>query len=300
MPRKVKILIVTLILAIPAAYLLASSMGMGRGMMGQMSQNHAWFNGETIPLDLKTPRPPENEASIKAGQKIYESRCAACHGSMGDGKTEEAKKLNVKPADFTSGTFKFRSTLDPAPTNLDLFKTISQGLHGTAMLPWIGLSTTEKWQAAYYIKTFTDLFEDIEPEVYKIPPPIMSIPQYVRLGREIYRQARCYECHGFEGRGDGEKAGNLKDDNLRPISPRNFKEEFFKRGSDIEEIYYTVATGLNGTPMESFYPILRKGEMLAVSYYVQSIARKISVGGMMMGNTTPDEQIGMRIYRHGR
>jgi len=272
--------------------------GMG-GMMDDMSQMNDWLAGKTIPLDLETKRPPENAQSVKTGKEIYKVRCSACHGLTGDGNGEKAKELKTKPADFTSGLFKFRSTLDPAPTNLDIFKTISRGLHGTAMLPWPGLTTTEKWQVAYYIKTFSDLFESEEPKALKSPPYTMSIPQYVKLGKEVYWKAKCYECHGLEGRGDGEKADKLKDDKLRPIRPMNFRENILKRGIDLEEIYYTIATGLNGTPMESYRHILKEDEMFALSHYVQSIARKPSDRGMMMGmmggDITPDERKGMMI-----
>ena len=267
-------------------------------MMDDMSLMKGWTGGTTIPLDLKTKKPPEDARSINAGKAIYEAKCALCHGLKGDGMGDRADELQTKPRDFTSGLYKFRSTLDPAPTNLDIFKTISRGLHGTAMLPWLGLTTTEKWQVAYYIKTFSDLFEAEQPKALKVPSPAMSTPQSVKLGKEIYRKAKCYECHGLEGRGDGEKADKLKDDKMRPIKPRNFRDDFLKRGNDIKEIYYTVATGLNGTPMISYYKILKENEILAVSYYVQSMARKPSNGGMMMGmmgSTKPDVRAGMMI-----
>ncbi|MFQ5432051.1 MAG: hypothetical protein ACE5EN_06055 [Nitrospinota bacterium] len=50
--------------------------------------------------------------------------------------------------------------------------------------------------------------------------------------------------------------------------------------------------------MISFSTLLTEDEILAVSYYVRSIARKPSEEGMM-ANITPDEQIGMKVYHHG-
>jgi len=269
---------------------------MGDGMMSRMTLMRKWMNGETLPVDLDTPRPAQNEDSIKAGGIIYKNRCAVCHGVKGNGKGEREKDLLVKPADFTSGIFKFRSTKDIAPADVDLFRTVSRGLHGTAMLPWPGLSTVEKWQVVYYIKTFSDLFEDeVAREFVRIPKAVRPETEYIGQGSEVYRKAKCYECHGYEGRGDGEKADKLKDDWQRPIRPRNFREQIMKRGAAVEEIYLTIATGLNGTPMLSYSHVLKEDEMLALAFYIRSIARKPSRGGMMTGmmKMSADERTGM-------
>ncbi|MFQ5432148.1 MAG: c-type cytochrome [Nitrospinota bacterium] len=68
-----------------------------------------------------------------------------------------------------------------------------------------------------------------------------------------------------------------------------------KRGVGVEEIYLTIATGLNGTPMLSYSHVLKDDEMLALAFYIQSIARKPSKGGMMMGmvKMSTDERTGM-------
>ena len=131
--------------------------GRDRGMMGGqrgnmmqgMSAMNSWLSGETLPVDLESTRPPENEITINTGKIIYESRCAICHGLKGDGKGERANELKTKPRNFTYGVYKFRSTsTGELPIDEDIFKTISRGLHGTAMLPWFGLSTGQKWRVA--------------------------------------------------------------------------------------------------------------------------------------------------------
>ncbi len=280
-------------------FMFASVVMRSMGGMSGMSSMNDWIAGETLQLDLVTPRPPEDEKALRAGKAIYEMRCAICHGEKGDGNGEKAKELTVKPTDFSSGMYKFRSTLELTPTNEDIFKTITRGLHGTAMLPWPGLTTNEKWQVAYFIKTFSDIFEDEEkPPPVKIPNRVMMKSQYEKIGRELYQKVKCYECHGHDGRGDGEKAGKLKDDKGRPISPRNFREDIFKRGLDIDEIYLTIATGLYGSPMESYLDKkVAEEDILALAYYVRSIAPKIFGGGIMMGmmNMHKEEQMGMMI-----
>lgn len=283
------------------------SMGMmgGGGMMGGMSGLGSWFAGEDISVNIPTRRPLQTENTVRAGGKIYEQRCAVCHGSMGDGFSRYSNDMTIKPRDFTSGTFKFTSSL-PAypPTDEDLFKTISRGLHGTAMLPWTALSDREKWATIDYIKTFSDVFEEEIIETVKAPLPARSSQEYVQQGRKVYEEVKCYECHGREGYGDGEKAGKLKDEKQRPIRPANFRENFLKRGRDVNDIYLTIAVGLDGTPMEAYIDKLKEDDILAAAYYIRSIARKPSStrgGGMMgmMGSKAPDERIGMQIYMHG-
>ena len=272
--------------------------GMG-GMMGGMSLMNRWINGETLPVDLKTPKPPENKVSLSTGKFIYETRCVFCHGLKGDGKGKEAFRLLTKPRDFTYGVYKFRSTpTGDLPTDEDIFKTISRGLHGTAMLPWPGLTTDQKWSVAYYIKTFSDAFEDDEKsQIVKVPKPNKSSMDYIKQGEILYKNSECIVCHGVEGYGDGSNADQLKDDWQQPILPTNFRRQILKRGLEIEDIYLTIATGLNGTPMPSFSDSLTQNEIMALAFYIQSIAPPTTTDmGMMMGQAIhPDERFGMMI-----
>ncbi len=263
-----------------------------------------WFAGYTLSVDFKTPRPPENENSIKAGKATYKEVCAECHGPKGDGKGERADELDTKPRDFTLGIYKFRSTPNAfPPTDDDIFTTISRGLHGTSMLPMLGLTTKEKWEVTYFIKTFSDVFEEEELVTAVMPQPVMSEYEYVVRGDELFKKTKCADCHGPEGYGDGEKADKLKDDWGKPIRPANFQKHYLKRGLEIEDIYLTIATGLDGTPMDSFSEKLDEDEIVALSYYVRWLAKKPSLDGMTNPsdrerNRTPDENIGMRILFH--
>src|SRR4029453_4924955 len=48
------------------------------------------------------------------------------------------------------------------------------------------------------------------------PPPSQEL---IDRGKEVWRQAKCWECHGDTGVGDGAKAPGLKDDLKFPIRP---------------------------------------------------------------------------------
>ncbi len=300
MSARLKIVIVfsLLIISALAVYALTKGMGMSGGRMGggvtDQDQINSWLRGETLRVDLDSPRPPENEATIRAGRMLYGMRCAVCHGLKGDGKGEKAADLQVKPRDFTYGTYKFRSTPNVfPPTDEDIFKTISRGLHGTSMLPWTQLTSGQKWLVTFYIKTFSDVFEEEELEIVKAPELVRTAGEYIERGKGVYEKAKCADCHGREGDGNGEKADKLKDDRGRPIRPRNFREQILKRGLNVEDIYLTIATGLYGTPMESYSDKLKEDEIMALAYYIQSLAPERRSGRIESIN--PDVQIGMEL-----
>lgn len=258
-----------------------------------------WLSGRTLAYNaMSTPWPPESPAAGEVGKTIYMAKCAVCHGETGEGDGPAARMLKTKPAKFASGVYKFRSTPTGfAPTDMDLFKTISRGVHGTAMVPWIGLTDSQKWLVIYHIKSLSDIF-DVKgaPDPVSLPLPKSTAEEYVKMGKRVYQRAKCHECHGLHGSGDGPKAKELKDDWGRPIRPRNFRAERLKRGRDIEGIYLTVATGLNGTPMLSYSHVLSKDEMLSLAYYVHSLTPEPpDTVEQIKPLITLDEMAGLRI-----
>jgi len=91
-------------------------------------------------------------------------------------------------------------------------------------------------------------------------------------GKQLYVKAKCWECHGDTGRGDGPSADQLKDDLKFPIRPADFTKGQFKGGSDVTDIYRTMTLGLDGTPMPSFADSMNEAERWAISYFVLSFS----------------------------
>jgi hypothetical protein len=57
------------------------------------------------------------------------------------------------------GVFEFRSTpTGTLPTDEDIWKVISNGLHGTAMVPWISLSEKDRWALVAFVEGFSPRF----------------------------------------------------------------------------------------------------------------------------------------------
>ncbi|MBI4470011.1 MAG: cytochrome c, partial [Acidobacteria bacterium] len=87
-------------------------------------------------------RPPATEVSL--GQTLYETNCAVCHGLKGDGTGEAAYLLQPKPRNFRAGKFRLVTSENGQPTRDDLFRTVTNGMPGTAMLSWVNLPESDR------------------------------------------------------------------------------------------------------------------------------------------------------------
>lgn len=55
-------------------------------------------------------------------------------------------------------------------------------------------------------------------------------------GKKLYKLMECWECHGYEGKGDGPTSNKLKDDKGNKILPFDFTTGALKRGSSPENV----------------------------------------------------------------
>ena len=232
------------------------------------------------------PRPEFTEAFIEQGRGIYFQRCSFCHGLLGDGEGPAAPYMDPRPRDFTLGTFKFRTTQSgELPTDEDLFRTVSRGLSGTGMQAFDndliknGLSEEQRWQVISYIRTFAPEFDDEELDPVKtgklVSPPKERAPydaETIAKGAAVFEKAKCWECHGKQGRGNGQKAFDRKDDWGFPIRIRNVTLPWkIKGGAAVEDIYMRFSTGINGTPMPSFAKALDEQERWYLANFIKSL-----------------------------
>jgi len=217
---------------------------------------------------------PQSADLVAHGEEVFAEHCIGCHGAKGDGNGLAATFLFPRPRDFTLGVFKFRSTPSGSlPTDGDLFRTITRGVRWTAMPTWHEIPDKDRLAVITYIKTLSQRWKDEKPEppiVLPTPPP--ATPALLARGKELYVKAKCWECHGDTGRGDGPSADQLKDDLKFPIRPADFTKGQFKGGSHVTDIYRTMTLGLDGTPMPSFADSMNNEERWAISYFVLSFS----------------------------
>lgn len=230
------------------------------------------------------PEKPSAE-DIEAGKAVYFTKCVWCHGIDGAGDGPSAKRLPTKPRNFNQGTFKIRHTASgELPTDEDLFLTVTNGLPGSVMPPWGEiLSAKQRRQVVAFVKTnlvkdrdFMDE-EDEDFTVLTVGTPVPSSEESIERGREVYeKKGKCRECHGDEGRGDGNLT--MKDDWKFPIFPADLSKPWNFRGNRRDpfnpaNVFREVSTGLNGTPMPSFDEILTIEDRWDVANFVMSLSR---------------------------
>lgn len=225
-----------------------------------------WWPGVMFALACCSPDPGQrywenqesrgfSESELR-GEDLYLRYCVGCHGPEGNGQGPAAEFLNPKPRDFTRGVFKFRSTPSGSlPTDGDLMRTLTEGVHGTSMPSWRHLPEQERHALITYLKTFSPQFARRKPAPsVPIPgaPEDLESPQRVARGKEAYLRQGCHTCHGEGGKGDGPSAGNFTDSENNKILPFDFTRRSPKGGARPEDLYRTFMTGLTGTPMPSF------------------------------------------------
>jgi len=247
-----------------------------------------------------------NTNSKIKGEKIYNQYCVACHGVNGNGQGPKVNRLKVKPTDFTSGIFKFKSTsYGTPPTNNDIISTLKLGVRTTSMLPQWQLSDQQMESVAEYVLSFSKQnLKTVMPIL--IPDAPEKTQTILEKGKELY-QKNCATCHGAGGKGDGLIAKSLKDYKQNPIFPSNLTLRPLKRANTPSRLYLVIAAGIEGTPMPPFQNVLKPKDIWAIDYYVQSLksGKRYSssrngmgmMGGMMgMSNKlVGEESKGMQI-----
>lgn len=253
----------------------------------KLGTNRGVWRDAFEPKDVEGPTAdqPRSAEAIARGKEVYQRHCIACHGVEGDGNGPAATFLHTqRPRNFTFGVFKFRLTKGTLPTDADLLRTITRGVRGTAMPAWFELPLADRLAVIQYVKyeLAVDRSDPQRPEYY-FAEPVRAAPIQIGAppepsagmldhGQGIWRQAKCWECHGNTGRGDGEKAAGLKDDWGFPIVPANLTRGLFKSGPAVSDLYRTITTGLSGTPMASFQDSFSDADRWALAYYVLSLS----------------------------
>lgn len=153
----------------------------------------AYAHSEAAP-DEKITNPVKATAeSIAQGKKIYEERCASCHGIHGKGASQSIPDLtnHEMMSEMSEG---------------DMFHKISEGVPGTSMPPWKdALTEEERWHLVNYINTLhhgeetlpeaeaeTQPREPVAPAPEKgiCGPTALLVPVTLPLGLRALRRRR--------------------------------------------------------------------------------------------------------------
>ncbi|MGA8891274.1 MAG: cytochrome c, partial [Anaeromyxobacteraceae bacterium] len=259
-----------------------------------------WLAGDS-PTGVPAGRRPALDRGFRAlGAEVYRLRCIPCHGVNGNGRGIHAARLSVPARDFTTGVYELRSTPSGTlPTDRDLYLTVSRGIHGSAMIPWAWLGEDERWAVVEHVKSFSPRFREEGPgEEVVVPPAPEETPELAARGEDAWRRNGCAKCHGETGEGDGPSAPTLRRDGGEPVRPLPFSAGRFLRGGSLPEIWLTLATGLDGTPMPS-YAAVPDDELWALAAWVRARAGLPTAAGRPLP-PHPEERLGFEIDVLGR
>jgi cbb3-type cytochrome oxidase cytochrome c subunit/cytochrome c553 len=182
------------------------------------------------------PRLPPS-SDLDRGRQGYARYCASCHGNRGEGDGPGAAGLHPHPANLSEHEY----ALDR------LGFSLWNGVAGTAMPAWRELTPADLSAVAEVVRGF------------HAPQPEPVIPQAVlALGARVYA-ARCAQCHGVNGAGDGSAFGQFA------IAPTNFHTQRPTLAASLR----AVRNGMEGTPMAPWSNELPEAELSAVAYYVR-------------------------------
>ena len=121
----------------------------------------------------QTARSQANEADRAAGEKIFRSHCAGCHGLNGTGGSGPS---------LTAGVFYHGSS------DQDLYRNISEGIPGTAM-PDQFFSSAQLWQIVAYVRAISST------------PVRAPLAGNANHGAQLFRDKGCVGCHLVKGEG---------------------------------------------------------------------------------------------------
>jgi len=211
------------------------------------------------------------------GRHLFQRHCVDCHGSTGRGDGPWAEELEVKPRNFRAGHFKYRTTVyGTMPLDADLRRTIRSGVSGTAMPVFSNLREDEVDALVAYLKQLSRRWRDpsAAPRAVTIPETPAWFGDPAERGRRSSLGAAvfaglCTVCHGTGGRGDGPAGKTLRDAEGRPIRPADLTVPHPKSGDDPADLYRTLATGLNGTPMAGYSGILNEESLWNLVAYIR-------------------------------
>jgi len=220
---------------------------------------------------------------IQSGKASYEKHCSGCHGLDAKGEGPASSMLNPKPRNLLEGSYKWRSTPSGTlPTVQDMLRTLEVGVMGASMPSFKELPNSEKLALVAYLRSLRPEFAETLKDQVAVPLPAppadifsskANLLAAAKKGRVLYKQA-CYLCHGENGAGDGPSAETLTDDNDLTIVPANLNLAYVKGGKTAKDLFRSITTGLDGSPMPGFGSLFtdrQRWEMVAYIYYLRGM-----------------------------
>jgi mono/diheme cytochrome c family protein len=107
---------------------------------------------QSVPADAKNPLTSSSE-TLATGKRLFLNYCASCHGAKADGRGVIAPNLAPMPRNLVAIlSWGEKPFIDYMPDSR-LFDSITNGVPGTSMSPWIKVMTdTERWNLLLFLR----------------------------------------------------------------------------------------------------------------------------------------------------
>lgn len=240
-------------------------------------------------IGVQTSSTIEESIASLPGYELYLDNCANCHGALGDGKGRSSRHLFPLPRDFRREPLRYVSGLNALPLREDIVRATSQGLQGTSMLGFDGLSEKELQQVVDVVVAFreaglNEVFDLLEIEGREdlnvsawvssrlLAAEAMTVPvelltktnplneDELLKAKELLASTGCNQCHAASLE---DPTKSFFDSAGQPLAPRNFKTDPFRYGNDIVELFKRIALGIPGTPHPAFAGSTEDAALLA-------------------------------------
>jgi len=107
------------------------------------------------PINLFSLLRPSS-AEIEKGRAIFKTYCVSCHGDSGFGNGPASASLAPKPRNFHSD-----SGWVNGRTLSALYKTLMEGVPGSAMVSYATLPLSDRFAVLQYVRTFSNIFPSV-------------------------------------------------------------------------------------------------------------------------------------------
>ncbi len=236
-----------------------------------------------------------------SGNALYQSHCANCHGTNGDGFGRAAGNLFPPPRRFRDEPMRMISSKNGVASDADLAESIRRGQPGTSMPAFKQFSDSQVGSLVAVLREFMvagrlaklknefplDEGTDRLPESQWVAsrsqaseriavPDLSNIAGLAERGRKVLRDAGCVGCHEVPGEANRVK-NRLFDSVGRPLHPPNLGLDAFHGGDEPEAIYKRITLGIPGTPHPALAAV-REGDIESLVAYIVSL-RTVPPGG---------------------